>query len=115
MLFGIGFLNLYPISRAAGAMYQSARGNAEVRVSFLKKKNVFQSQQNQNIFKGACLRYDALEEILIATPFKGGADCWNAADWLVIISPICLLAIPILDFIVRFCYDRFCDDRLNTG
>ena len=41
MLFGIGFLNLYPISRAAGAMYQSARGNAEVRVSFLKKRMFF--------------------------------------------------------------------------
>ena len=45
MLFGIGFLNLYPISRAAGAMYQSARGNAEVRVSFLKKKMFFNSNK----------------------------------------------------------------------
>ena len=113
MLFGIGFLNLYPISRAAGAIYQSARGNAEVRVSFIKNES-FQSQQNKNIFKGNCLKYDALEKILIATPFKGGADCWNAADWLVIISPICLLAIPILDLCVRFCYVRFCEDRLNT-
>ena len=32
-LFGIIWINTYPISRAAGAMYQSARGNAIVRVS----------------------------------------------------------------------------------
>ena len=32
-LFGIIFLNSYPISRAVGAMYQSARENAIVRVS----------------------------------------------------------------------------------
>ena len=34
-LFGIVCLNTYPISRAAGAMYQSARGNAIVRVSYI--------------------------------------------------------------------------------
>ena len=32
-LFGIISLNAYPISRAAGAMYQSARGNAIVKVN----------------------------------------------------------------------------------
>ena len=32
-LFGIIFLNSYSISRAVGAMYQSARENAIVRVS----------------------------------------------------------------------------------
>ena len=31
----IGFLNGYPISRAAGAMFQSTRGNAIVRVSYI--------------------------------------------------------------------------------
>ena len=36
MLLGIIFLNSYPISRAAGAMYQSARGNAIIRVSNMK-------------------------------------------------------------------------------
>ena len=35
ILFGIVFINAYPISRAAGAMYQSARGNAIVRVSYI--------------------------------------------------------------------------------
>ena len=33
--FGIVCLNTYPISRAAGAMYQSARGNAIIRVSYI--------------------------------------------------------------------------------
>ena len=32
-LLGIISLNAYPISRAAGAMYQSARGNAIVKVN----------------------------------------------------------------------------------
>ena len=32
-LLGIISLNVYPISRAAGAMYQSARGNAIVKVN----------------------------------------------------------------------------------
>ena len=32
-LFGIIFLNSYSISRAVGAMYQSARENAIIRVS----------------------------------------------------------------------------------
>ena len=36
ILLGIIFLNSYPISRAAGAMYQSARGNAIIRVSNMK-------------------------------------------------------------------------------
>ena len=33
VLLGIISLNAYPISRAAGAMYQSARGNAIVKVN----------------------------------------------------------------------------------
>lgn len=33
--------------------------------------------QYKKIFKGACVRYDAVDEILIATPFKGGPNCWN--------------------------------------
>ena len=33
---GLVFMNGYPISRAAGAMYQSARGNAIVKVSDIK-------------------------------------------------------------------------------
>ena len=32
-LFGILSLNAYPISRAAGAIYQSARGNAIIKVN----------------------------------------------------------------------------------
>ena len=46
-------------------------------------------------FQGACLRYDAEKAILIATPFEGGPKCWNAADWLVILSPFCLIATAI--------------------
>ena len=38
-------------------------------------------------FKGACLRYDAIEERLIATPFAGGMNCWNGGDWIVLLSP----------------------------
>ena len=37
-----------------------------------------------------------MEQILIATPFTGGIDCWNAADWMVILSPVCLILLPIL-------------------
>ena len=48
--------------------------------------------QNKSIFEGACVKYDAVEEILIATPFKGGSNCWNGADWIVILSPFGLLA-----------------------
>ena len=96
MLLGIIFLNSYPIARAAGAIYQSARGNAIIRVSYMENLN-----QNKNIFKGACLRYDAVDEILIATPFKGGSNCWNGADWIVILSPFGLLATFILFVIFR--------------
>ena len=53
--------------------------------------------------KGACLRYDAVEEILIATPFKGGPNCWTSSDWLVILSPLCLLALVIFVFIISSC------------
>jgi len=46
MLFiGLVCMNAYPISRAAGAMYQSARGNAIVKVSDMKLFN-----RNKNIF-----------------------------------------------------------------
>ena len=46
MLFiGLVCMNGYPISRAAGAMYQSARGNAIVKVSDMKLFN-----KNKNIF-----------------------------------------------------------------
>ena len=38
--------------------------------------------------KGACLRYDAKREILIAKPFAGGVNCWNSADWIVLLLPI---------------------------
>ena len=45
--------------------------------------------KNKNTFKGACLRYDPTDEILIATPF--GVGCWNAADWMVAIFPMIFL------------------------
>ena len=45
--FGLVCMNGYPISRAAGAMYQSARGNAIVKVSDMKLFN-----RNKNIFRG---------------------------------------------------------------
>ena len=38
---------------------------------------------------------------MIATPFRGGMDCWNAADWMVIISPVCLFLLPILFFFIN--------------
>ena len=41
------------------------------------------------------MRYDALDQTLHATPFTGGLACWNAADWIVIIAPICLFPIII--------------------
>ena len=53
-----------------------------------KRKWLKTISENKKIFKGACLRYDAVENILIGTPFAGGMDCWNAADWIVIISPV---------------------------
>ena len=77
-------------------MYQSARGNAIIRVSYMKNLN-----QNKKTFKGACVRYDAVEEILIATPINGGPNCWNGADWIVILSPFGLLATFIL-FVILF-------------
>ena len=91
LLFVIIFLNSFPISRAVGAIYQSARENAIIRVNYMKKLN-----QNKIIFKGACVRYDAVEEILIATPFKGGPNCWNEADWIVMLSPLGMCAISII-------------------
>ena len=47
LFFGLVCLNGYPISRAAGALYQSARGNAIVKVSDMKLFN-----KNKNIFRG---------------------------------------------------------------
>ena len=86
LLLTLVLINGYSISRAAGAMYQSARGNAIVKVSDMKLFN-----KNKNIFQGPCLRYDPVNQILVATPFKGGVDCWNSGDWLVILCPIGLL------------------------
>ena len=63
------------------------------------------------LFKGGCLRYDAVDKILIATPFKGGTTCWNWADWLVILSPFGLLATIILIFVFSICYACFENDE----
>ena len=38
---------------------------------------------------------------MIATPFRGGMDCWNAADWMVLLSPVCLFVIAILFFFIQ--------------
>jgi len=88
-LCAIMLINAYPISRAAGAIYQSTRENA--------------------IIKGTCLRYDAVKNILIATPFGGGVNCWNAADWIVLISPFCVL---LCFFILRISIDMI---RKSSG
>ena len=47
LFFGLVCLNGYPISRAAGAMYQSARGNAIIKVSDMKLFN-----KNEKYFRG---------------------------------------------------------------
>ena len=47
LFIGLVCMNGYPISRAAGAIYQSARGNAIVKVSDMKLFN-----KNKNIFRG---------------------------------------------------------------
>jgi len=65
------FANLYPISRFGGIKYQISQGDA--------------------VIQGSCLRYDAEKQILIGTPFINGFNCWNAADFLVIIAPFGLL------------------------
>lgn len=49
-------------------------------------------------FKGACLRYDAVDEILIARPFDDDKKCWNAADWTMVISSF-FLFVPLLTFL----------------
>ena len=98
LFFGLVCLNGYPISRAAGAMYQSARGNAIVKVSDMKLFN-----KNKNIFQGPCLRYDPVNQILVATPFKGGVDCWNSGDWLVILCPIGIFVSSFLALICDPC------------
>ena len=80
-------------------MYQSARGNAMIRVSDIKKLN-----KNNIIVKGACVRYDAVDAVSIATPFKGGPNCWNEADWMVILSPFGLLA-SFITLVLWFWYN----------
>merc|ERR1712235_233777 len=71
ILFVAIFANLYPISRFGGIKYQISQGDA--------------------VIQGSCLRYDAEKQILIGTPFINGFNCWNAADFLVIIAPFGLL------------------------
>ena len=56
-------------------------------------------------FKGACLRYDPVEQILIATPFTGGINCWNIADWLVILLPIFIF--PTVYVVIKW----YCEDE----
>lgn len=51
-------------------------------------------------FKGGCLRYDAIEEILIAKPFTGGVNCWNTADWIVLLLPIYIFVYYTLVIII---------------
>ena len=41
-----------------------------------------------------------MDEILIATPFEGSPNCWNTADWIVIISPCCSWVIMMLMMII---------------
>merc|ERR1712227_959713 len=81
-IFAIICLISYPFARSIGAIYQASRGNA--------------------IVKGSCLRYDADKQILKAEPFIGGLECWNLADWIVMIAPICFIPILIL-LICSFC------------
>ena len=83
LLLTIFSLGAYPIGRAVGTIYQSSRGNGIVNVS--KKRMI-----KKYFFKGACVRYDALDEILIAVPFENASKCWNGADWTVIIASFCL-------------------------
>ena len=64
------------------------------------------------LFKGGCLRYDAVDKILIATPFKnlnylglnfkGHTSCWNTGDAFVIALPIGILAGVSSLFIVDY-------------
>ena len=50
--------------------------------------------------QGACLQYDAVDEILIATPIDGGPNCWNVADWIVIVSPCCFIVMVLSSTII---------------
>ena len=52
--------------------------------------------------KGGCLRYDAIEERLIATPFAGGMNCWNGGDWIILLSPYVIFA-GFLAIVVMIC------------
>ena len=98
-------VNAYPISRAAGAFYQSARANGLVKVNKIK----ISITQDNISFKGACLRYDAIEERLIATPFAGGISCLNGGDWIVLMSPSIIFA-GILVLVCLWCCSRiFCN------
>ena len=54
------------------------------------------------LFKGGCLRYDAVDKILIATPFKEYTTCWNWGDAFVIALPIGILAGVSSLFIVDY-------------
>ena len=49
-------------------------------------------QVSMNI-KGACVRYDPDKEILIAKPFFDAVQCWNVADWFVVITPFFIIAL----------------------
>ena len=94
-------VNAYSISRAAGAIYQSRRDNAIVKVTIIK---IYCTKMKIS-FKGACLRYDPVEQILIATPFAGGINCWNIADWLVILLPIFIF--PTVYVVIKW----YCEDE----
>ena len=60
--------------------------------------------------KGSCLRYDVVDEVLIATPFEGSPNCWNAADWIVILSPCCFWVITMLILIIT-CFQEYKEDQ----
>ena len=69
--------------------------------------------QDNISFKGACLRYDAIEERLIATPFAGGINCWNGGDWIVLLSPGFIFAgmLTIGVYICKRCRIRRSEDN----
>ena len=59
------------------------------------------------LFKGGCLRYDAVDKILIATPFSNTV-CWNWGDWVVIVLPIVNLLLTIIYLILDYFEDKLC-------
>ena len=103
LLLTIFSLGAYPIGRAAGAIYQSSRGNGIVNVS--KKRMI-----KKYFFKGACVRYDAVDEILIAVPFENALKCWNGADWTVIIASFSMW--PAYPVFILFGDDN--EDRISS-